>query len=441
MDYNVIIIGAGSGGYKTAELLADAGKNVLLVEKESYMGGVCLNWGCIPTKSYIAVTETLEHIQSARSMGIEIDNNYTVHMDKIKTRKDRIVKLLSAGLKRTLEGKGIDIITGEAILVNEHAVNVNNEQFRADNIVIATGSADADLKGLKRNGRSILNSKDILSIDYIPKSLAVVGGGVIGLEMASVFKALGSDVTVIEYMDSCLPGIENAFISDAAAGILKNSKIKLITGTGALSFNDNKLTLSNDECIEADAVLLAVGRKPVIHESFSKCGIETDSRGFIVTDSRNRTAIKHIYAAGDCTHGPMLAHKAYYDGNIIADDILGKGHDRDYSNMPYSVFLIPPLSHAGLSEEQCKKADIHYAVKEYAYAGNGRAASYGARKGNVKLIISDSKLLGASIWGKDSDTIIHELLPVIYNDLDVNILKNTVHIHPTLSEIVKEAME
>lgn len=441
MDYNVIIIGAGSGGYRTAELLADAGKSVMLVEKESYMGGVCLNWGCIPTKSYIAVAETLEQIHSARSMGIEIDANISINMSSIKSRKDRTVKLLSSGLKRTLENKGIDIKTGEASLIDEHGIMVNNEKYRADNIVIATGSTDADLPGLKRDGKSVLNSKDMLSIEYIPKTLAVVGGGVIGLEMASVFNALGSEVTVIEYMDSCLPGIDNTFISDAAASILKSSRIKLITGTGAASFKDGKLTLGNGELINTDTVLLAVGRKPIVHDSLEKFGIETDKRGFIVTDARNRTSVKHIYAAGDCTHGPMLAHKAYYDSSIIADDMLGNGHDRDYINMPYSVFLLPPLSHAGLSEEQCIKMNKDYTIKEYAYAGNGRAAAYGARKGIMKLIISNNRMLGASIWGKDSDIIIHELLPVIYNELNIDILTSTVHIHPTLSEMIKEAME
>ncbi len=441
--YDIIIIGGGSGGYISAELLANTGKSILIIEKEKAIGGVCLNYGCIPTKSYIAVIETIEHIKNAGKLGLDIDYTIKPDMEKILARKDRTVKMLNMGLLKTLNNAGITIINGIAEFINEHTVKVNDKTFEAKNIIIATGSLDKDIEAVKRDGEFILNSKDMLALNSIPEKLTVIGAGVIGIELAFIFSKLGSKVTIIEYMNSILPTLNNRVVSSAIEKILKSSNINLMLNKSVIKTDkkNKKIILKSNEEIESDKILIATGRYPIIPESAKKIGIKTDNNGFIITDKRNKTNINNIYAAGDVTNGPMLAHKAYYDAMIIKNDIIGNGSNKDYTNIPYAIFTVPPVSHAGLTEEICMEKGIDYNVKEYSYAHNGRAASYGARTGFLKIIISkDKHILGITVSGKESDLIIHEVLPLMYNNCTIDAIKNTVHIHPTLSEMIYETL-
>ncbi len=443
LKYDIIIIGGGSGGYRSAELLSNAGKRVLIVEKEQAIGGVCLNYGCIPTKAYIAVIETIEHIKNAGKLGLDIDYTIKPDMNKILARKDRTVKMLNMGLLKTLNSAGITIINGIAEFINEYTIKVNDKTFEADHIIIATGSLDKDIEAVKRDREFILNSKDMLSLNSIPEKLSVIGAGVIGIELAFIFSNLGSKVTIIEYLNSVLPTLNNSIVSSAVEKILKSSGINVMLNKSVIKADkiDQKIILESGEEIKSDKILVATGRYPIIHESIKKIGIKMDNNGFIITDKRNRTNIKNIYAAGDVINGPMLAHKAYYDAMIIKNDIIGNGSDKDYTNIPYAIFTIPPVSHAGLTEEICIEKGMDYNVKEFSYAHNGRAAAYGARTGFVKMIISkDKNILGITVSGKESDLIIHEVLPLIYNKCKIDAIINTVHIHPTLSEMIAEML-
>lgn len=443
MHYDVIIIGAGSGGYKSAEILADAGKKVLLIEKEQNMGGVCLNWGCIPTKSYIAMCETIETVKNACKMGIDLKYEMNIDFSKVKSRKDRTVKLLTMGLKKTLTGKGIEILSAEAELVDGKII-AGDSEYTFDKLILATGSTDKGLQNACFDHEFILDSKDILSIEHVPEKLIIVGAGVIGVEMATVFSTAGSEVTIVEYLDSILPQSGNTLIKEESLKILKKSGVKCVTGTGVKEIDRDKkqVILDNGNIIEADAVLLSTGRMPVTFEWMKKAGIEMDGKGFIKTDSRCRTSGKGIFAVGDVAGEPMLAHKAYYDAKAASYEILGKGFDKDYTNIPSSVFTLPPISVCGISEDAAKESVPGYRKYEAMYAVNGRAATYDARTGICSIITDEEgRLLGATIIGKESDVMIHELAVLIQNGLNIEHLHNTVHIHPTLSEIIEDAIQ
>ncbi len=437
--YNIIIIGAGSAGYKSAEILADNGKTVLLIDKEQYVGGVCLNHGCIPTKSYIAVCETLENIHNSNKMGIDIEYRINLDFNKILNRKNKIVKLLTMGLKKTLEKKGIKILFGNASIIDNHNIKINDENYFGENIIIATGSVDKTLNDVKIENSFIFDSRGILQINYIPKNLCIIGAGVIGIEMAIVFANLGSNVTLIEYFDSVLPQIKDKFIQDEITKILKKNKIKILLSHNVQKIDSEKkeIIFSDTTSINADNVLLAIGRTPIIDESIKKVGIDINERGFIKTNDFNQTNIKNIYAIGDVIGEPMLAHKAYYDAKIASNHILGNNIKKNYLNIPYSVFSIPPISHCGLTENEALEKGLDFTIIENNYASNGRAATFDARMGKIKLLIDkNKKILGVTIIGKDSDILIHELLPIIENNLRFDFIENTVHIHPTLSEII-----
>ena len=437
--FDTIIIGGGSAGYRTAEILADNNQNVLLVEKENTIGGVCLNHGCIPTKSYIAVCETLENINNANKNGIEINGDININFQKILNKKNRNVKVLTMGLKKTLLNKGIEIKTDYATCIDRHNVKIGEDTYYGENIVIATGSIDKGIKNIEFDNNFILNSKNILQMDKIPERMLIIGAGVIGIEMAIVFKTLGADVTIVEYFDRLLPGVKNKLIQDRIEKIIKQHKIKYYTSVSLKDIDrENRIAfLNNDMEIACDNILLATGRKPIIDQSFIDIGIEVDQNKFIIVDKRNKTNINNIFAIGDIIGEPMLAHKAYYDAKIIANEILDKGYDKDYSKIPFSIFTIPSISHCGFYEEELMEKKIEYKKIDGIFAQNGRAAIYDARDGICRILIDrDKKILGATIIGKDSDILIHELLPFIQNNLSIDIIKNTIHIHPTLSEII-----
>lgn len=440
--YNVIIIGGGSGGYYAAEKIKEfeSSKSVLIIEKDK-IGGVCLNYGCIPTKTFISTAEMIESLNVSEKFGIK--TSFSLDFSKIFERKERVVKILQTGLYKKLLNLGIDIVFSTAHLKDNNIVETENgEKFEFDNLIIATGSKDIPLPSVDFDGETILNSKDALSLQEIPKKLVIVGGGVIGCEFATYFSFFGSDVTVVEMFDTPLPATENSFIKESSKKILQKTGIKFLGSSKVVSVDkeNKKVVLSSGENINFDKLIVAIGRKPVVGIEIENYDIKTDTKGFIITDRYKKTEVENLYATGDVTEGPMLAHKGYYDGLIAAKNICGIKSERiDYCFIPYSVFTIPPISHAGKSEDQLKCEGIEYKVLKSSYAENGRAAAYESRVGELRVYISkDDRILGVDIVGKDSDVIIHQLLPFVQNNIDYKILKETVFIHPTLSEIVSE---
>ncbi len=439
--FDIAIIGGGTGGYRAAEILASHGKKVVLFEK-SNIGGVCLNCGCIPTKALIASAEVIEQMKTSEKFGIK--SSHEIDFSKIMARKEKIVKMLTLGLQKKLAKMGISIINKEAFIKGENLIISDNEEYSVENIIIATGSVDAGLRGIDFDGEDVLSSKDILSLNEVPQRLLVIGAGVIGSEFSTVFSYMGSKVTLLEFLPKPFFSTRSSLIMNEGEKILKKSGIDLKTSSSVASIDKEKkmVILSDDSRLEYDKVLIATGRIPVVNSDAKNLGIEITDRGFIKTNNNKQTNIENIYALGDCTEGPMLAHKAYYDAYIASFHILGENEEQmKMCDVPYSIFTIPSISHCGLSEDMCIEQKINYRKIESSYAENGRAATYEARQGIFSMLIGENdRILGVTIIGKESDTLIHEIIPLIHNNIPYTALKRTIHIHPTLSEIIQEAL-
>lgn len=439
--FNVGIIGGGTGGYRAAEILSNRGKRVALFEKNS-IGGVCLNWGCIPTKALVASAELAEEMKNSEKFGIK--SSFEIDFSKIMARKERIVKMLTLGLQKKLVTMGITIVKGEAKITKKNVIECDGEEYEVENIIIATGSKDAGLKGFDFDSESILSSKDILSLKELPKNIVVIGAGVIGSEFSSVFAHLGSKVILLEYFPKPFFFTKSGIVMNEGEKILRKAGIDLRCSVTASSIDKEKkeILLSTGEKISYDKVLVATGRLPIVNEDSKNLGIELNEKNFIKTNEKKQTNIENIYAVGDCTEGPMLAHKAYYDAYIAASAILEESEEQmKWQNIPYSIFTIPSISHCGMSEETCVEEKINFRKIESSYAENGRAATYESRQGSFTMLIGENdRILGATIVGKESDTLIHEILPLMHNNIPFTALKRTVHIHPTLSEIISECV-
>jgi len=439
--FDVAIIGAGSGGYRAAEILAKENKKVILFEKLD-IGGVCLNWGCISTKALVASVELLEQLRMSERFGIK--SSFEIDFSKIMARKEKIVKMLSLGLQKKLISMGITIIKSEAKMKSKNEISANNEEYYIEKIIIATGSIDAGLKEIDFDKDEILSSKDILSLKEIPKRITVIGAGVIGAEFSSIFAHLGSKVTLIEYFPKPFYTTQSSLIMNEGERILKKAGIDLKCSSTVVSIDkkNKKIMLSDNSSVEYDKVLVATGRKPIVNSDAKNIGIEITEKGFIKTDKNKKTNIENIYAVGDCTEGPMLAHKAYYDAYIASMHILGnKEEQMKMSDIPYSIFTLPSISHCKLTEDMCIEQKINYRKIESSYAENGRAATYEARQGIFSMLIGENnRIIGVTIIGKESDILIHEIIPLIHNNIPYTALKRSVHIHPTLSEIIWESI-
>ncbi|WP_338551478.1 dihydrolipoyl dehydrogenase [Paenibacillus sp. KS-LC4] len=452
LDIDTLVIGAGPGGYVAAIRAAQLGQSVLCVDKE-YVGGVCLNVGCIPSKALISASHQYESISHADAFGITA-SDVKVDWSKVQEFKSGIVKKLTGGVGSLLKANKVQFFSGEVMFINENEARVFNDQeaprYRFKNCIIATGSRPIELKAFPYGNR-IISSTGALSLPELPKSVIVIGGGYIGIELGQMFSKFGTKVTVIEGGDSILPGFDKD-MSSLVVKKLKGTKVDIVTGALAQSAEqtDNDVTLTykvgdKEEKVTADYLLVTVGRRPNTDGDLGLelANITVGERGLIEVDDQCRTSNKNVYAIGDIIAGPALAHKAMYEGRVAAEAISGLPSVIDYKCVPAVCFSDPECASVGYTEKDAKDKGHNVKVGKFPFAINGRAMSLNAAEGFVKLVAdADSGLvLGAHIVGMEASNMIAELGLAIEMGATLEDIALTIHAHPTLGEIVLDAAE
>ena len=448
---DIIIIGGGPGGYVAAIRAAQLGADVTLIEKDSF-GGTCLNRGCIPTKTLYRSAEILNLLQRGQEFGIDI-KDYNINYSNIIRRKDKVVAKLVAGVDKLLQDNNIDIIKGRAVIRDRYNVEVtlednNIEVIKGKNIIIATGSVPIKLpiEGINLDG--VMTTRDILECEDIKKDLVIVGGGVVGMEFASIFNAFGCNVSVIEFLPNILSGVDLA-IAKRFKAMAKRKKINIMTNSKITKIDrdNSKLQVTyeskdKEKVIITDKVLIAVGRKPnLVNIGLENVLVEYDKKGINV-DENYETNIKGIYAIGDVNGKVMLAHAASHQGIRAVENIMGIHNNMDNNVVPSCIFVFPEIACVGMSEQQARDRQYNIKIGKFLFSANGKAMTLGEEEGFVK-IISDEKtneVIGIHILGPHASDLIHEGTLAIQNKLKVEDIVKTIHAHPTLSEAFHEAV-
>jgi len=444
-EYDITILGGGPGGYVAAIKAAQAGKSVALIEKEA-IGGVCLNWGCIPTKALLKSAKVYENFKNAKSYGFKVDmDNVEIDFKKIMQRKNKAVKKLTSGVGYLLKKNKVDVYEGEGVAKDAHTVEVNDQTLKTAKLIIATGASPVvpPIDGLKEGLEKgyVLTSKGLLDIDKIPEKLAIVGGGVIGVEFAAIFNALGSKVTILEREDDILFEVDQD-IKDQFKKKLKKDKIKVLTGATLKSVGESSLTYEEDgedKTLDADRVLLSVGMKPNT-KGLEALDLEMENGG-IKTDNLLRTNIDDVYAIGDCNGKYLLAHVASKEGLVAVTDILGeKQQPMNYDHMPSGIYTFPEIAQVGLTEEKAKARGIDYKTSTFPITANGKALAEGQNIGMVKMIASKpyNEIIGVHILAEGATELISESVLGMALEATAADFAHAVHPHPTLSEMVHE---
>jgi dihydrolipoamide dehydrogenase len=449
--FDAIVVGGGPGGYTAAIRLGQLGKHVLCIESDR-LGGVCLNLGCMPTKELLHIGEVMHSAHALKEMGVEFGEP-KINLTTLNKWKSKMVEDLDNGIATLFKGNKVEWMTGTAELLDATSVRVkkadgSTETLSANNIVVATGSEPVSLPGMERNGKTILNSDDSVMLAELPKSILILGAGVVGLEFATIYKRLGADVTVVEALDHAL-GDTDLEISNLLLRILKKQGINVYLKTKATGVhakgNKASATLEGEinETREYDKVLVAVGRRPrTSNLGLEKIGVKLE-RGFIKVNPQRRTTVSNIFAVGDCAEPPLLAHKAMKEGIVAAEVIAGEVSVYDPMAVPNCVYTDPELATAGLSEEQAKAAGYDIAIGKFRLAALGRARTVGISDGMVK-VIGDKKtdaVLGIHIVSPMAEAMVAEAVLAIEMGATVDDVALTMHPHPTFSESIMEAAE
>ncbi|HEY7982120.1 MAG TPA: dihydrolipoyl dehydrogenase [Candidatus Eremiobacteraceae bacterium] len=443
--YDAIVIGGGPGGYSAAIRLGQLGKKMLCVEKER-LGGVCLVWGCMPSKALLHVGEVMVQARELKDRGITFGEP-KIDLATLNKWKSKMIDDLVGGIGTLFKLNKVESIAGTAEIVDKNTVKVGSETYTCSNLVIASGSEPIPLPNMERNGKTILNSDDAVSLTDLPKSILILGAGVIGLEFATIYKRLGADVTVVEMMDHAL-GDTDLEISQALLRILKKQGINVHLKTKCASVEvkgskvSAKLEGELNETREYDKVLVAVGRRPRTPKGIDKLGLQMD-RGFIKVDDKRMTNVAGVFAIGDCAGGPLLAHKAMKEGVVAAEVIAGLPAAYDPMAVPNCVYTDPQVATAGLSEEQAKAAGYEITVGKFRLAALGRARTIGATDGIVK-IVGDKKtdlVLGVHAVSPMAEAMIGEAVIAIEMGATVEDIGLSIHAHPTFGESIMEAAE
>jgi dihydrolipoamide dehydrogenase len=441
-SFDVIVIGSGPGGYVCAIRAAQLGMKVACVEKRATLGGTCLNIGCIPSKALLQSSEEFHHATHAlKDHGVLVDR-VKLDLARMQTRKAEVVSANVKGVEFLFRKNKVTWLKGAARITAPGKVDVDGTAHEAKHIVIATGSESVPLAGVEVDEKQIVTSTGGLELDRVPGHLVVIGGGYIGLELGSVWRRLGAEVTVVEFLDRIVPTMDGE-IAKAFERILMRQGLKFRLGTkvtGARKANDG-VTLSLDPGgeLKADIVLLSIGRRA--YTDGVGAGVELDERGRVKTDAHYATNVPGIYAIGDAIAGPMLAHKAEEEGVAVAEIIAGQAGHVNYGAIPGVVYTWPEVAAVGQTEEELKAAGVAYNVGKFPFTANGRARAMGETDGFVKLLADKAtdRLLGAHIIGPDAGTLIAELTTAIEFGASAEDVARTCHAHPTLEEAVKEA--
>ena len=447
--FDCLVIGAGPGGYVAAIRAAQLGMSVAVVEKRKTFGGTCLNIGCIPSKALLSASEKFEDAgHHMADMGIKVSPK--LDLKTMMKHKTNVVDANTKGIEFLFKKNKITSIHGSAEIVVAGKVKVGSDEYRCDNIIIATGSDVISLPGIDIDEKRIVSSTGALELSEVPKKMVVIGGGVIGLELGTVWRRLGAEVTVVEFMDNILPGMDGEIRKEAKKLFSKQGiNFKLSSKVVSAKTSAKGVTLSVEpaaggkaEKIEADIVLMAIGRKPYIDGlGLDRVGVKLDERGRIVTDEFFETSVEGIYAIGDVIAGPMLAHKAEDEGVVLAEMLAGESGHIDYDMIPGVVYTWPEISSVGKTEEQLKEAGIKYNAGKFPFMANGRARAMGAMDGFVKILAcaDTDRVLGAHMIGPNVGELISEVVTVMEFEGTAEDIARTCHAHPTLAEVVKEA--
>ena len=448
--YDVGIIGGGPGGYVAAIKAAQLGGNVCLIEKGEW-GGTCLNRGCIPTKTLFAVANLATQIQEASAFGVQVNGEATIDYTQVLTHKTSVVQQLEGGIAKLLKANKVNILKGTAALTNRNTIVVNKpngtiEELHAKNIIIATGSEPAEPPIFEIDETQVLTTTGILNLTELPESLLIVGGGVSGCEFASIFNALGCRVTILELLPTIL-ATEDIQVIRHIQLFMKRKGITIHTGAKLIQVKKSNgqvtAVLESGEELTAQKMLVSIGRRYNTEGiGLEKVGIRTDG-GKIVVDTQMQTNIPGIYSVGDVASRYLLAHVASAEGKVAAENCLGASTEMDYQLIPWCVFTLPEIGHAGMTEEEATAEGYEVKTGRFPYAANGKALGLRETDGFVK-IVSDTDsgdILGVHIVGAHASTLIHEAAVAVRLGATARDLAHTVHAHPTLSEMLMESAE
>ena len=464
----IIIIGAGPGGYETALLAAKRGVEVVLIES-AHVGGTCLNEGCIPTKTFCKNAEVLDSLREGETFGLT-DLTYGFDFSKVIDRKNAVVEQLRGGVEGLLNNKLITLVRGKASFKDAHTVTVTpgatpvtiekSVEYSAAHIIIATGSVSSSLPIPGADLPGILTSREILDIEKVPSSLCVIGGGVIGLEFASIFRSFGCEVTVLEYCKDILPRFDTDLakrlkqsLSKRGISVETQAQVTSITERDADAYTVSYTRKGKEETVTAEKVLMAVGRRAnVASLNLDDIGLEYTQRG-IVTDERTmQTNIPHIYAVGDINGRMMLAHAATFQGIVALDHIMGVENQIDLSVMPAAVFTSPEAASVGLTEDECKDRGIPVKCLKSFFRANGKAVTMGETDGFCKVVVAaepkegaqspyqPGRVLGCHLYGPHSSDIVQEACAMISRKATLEEFQSVIHTHPTLTEVLQSAI-
>jgi len=449
----VLVLGAGPGGYTAAFRAADLGKKVVLVERYPVLGGVCLNVGCIPSKALLHIARVLTEAEEVAHAGVEFGKP-KVSLDKLRRWKAGVVGRLTKGLAGLAKQRKVDVVHGKGQFATAHSLRVETAQgaktISFDHCIIAAGSSTAKIPGFPYEDKRIIDSTGALEIPAVPKRLLVIGGGIIGLEMATVYDALGARITVVEMLDSLIPGADRDVVRPLAKRIEKRyEKILLKTRVARIEPQKDGLKVSFEGTDAPapelfDCVLMAVGRRPNGREiNAQAAGVNVDERGYIRVDKQLRTNVPHIHAIGDVCGEPMLAHKATHEGKTAAEVIAGHKAFFDARTIPSVAYTDPEVAWMGLTEAQCQAQGIAFEKAVFPWAASGRALAMGRDEGMTKLLFEKNtrRLLGAAMTGINAGELIAETVLALEMGTDAADIGLTVHPHPTLSETVFFAAE
>lgn len=446
----VAVIGGGPGGYVAALKAAMLGAEVTVIEKNK-LGGTCLNVGCIPTKALLASSDVLRTVQEAKNFGINVEGEIKPDFEAIVARKQKVTDELVAGIQFLFDKRGVKKIDGFGKLIDKNTIEVTKddgsvEEVKADKIILANGSIPTVFPFMPYNGKNVITSDEVLSLEKLPKSMVIIGGGVIGSEIGQFYSSLGTKVTIIEV----LPQILGRMDSDGAKALarqFKKDKIKVMCNVATDSFEVSddivKLNLNNGKSLEAEVVLLCTGRKPNLANSgVAEAGVKMTDRGFIEVNEYMETNLEGVYAIGDIIPGAMLAHVASAEGMVAAENaVKGNGETVNYKSIPSCVYTEPEVAGVGKTEDELKAEGIEYKVGKFDFRGLGKAKAIGKIQGFIKVLVDkDDVIIGATLVGPHCTDLLTELSLAVGLGLKAKDVGRVIHAHPSLSEGIMEAL-